>query len=542
MLALAAGPLRAQRVLGSGQAPDAFLVPRGTARISLSQSFDGFAERYDADGKRQPLAAAYNAQSFGAANLPALRAADQDVRTLSGLSLSLGTLNTRADALVRTARFDLDVGLASWLTIGATVPYVLTRVDVAALLNESGLGANAAVNPVRSGLSQTTQKAAVDSNRALAAQLDTAAARLQRQLTGCTPASACDAIQALLGEAAGYRAALERTFGTAPGSGAAFVPANNSAVQQAIDQRLSDFSGRVRTQLMENSDLIVSRPFAPEIPVTTSDLDLLATTDLAGVVGGEIGAIEHGHLGDVELRARVRLLDTFGGNADRRLSPRGFNLRAAVTGTFRLGTGRPDSPDEFFDVGAGDGQDDVEVGATADALFGSRAWVSVTARYTVQMADRLPRRITDSPADAFPEAFRLQTVDRDLGDAMQLEVAPRYALSEYFAVEGYYSFRRTEADTYAGVFDLTSEQTGGDPLTLDAATLGVGTGQREHRVGWSLVFSTLRGAHGRRPRLPIEIAFSHADVVRGSGFVARTSTSRIQMRAYTGLLGGRPTP
>jgi hypothetical protein len=548
LLALAAAsPVRAQRVLGAGESADAFLVPGGAARFTIAQSFSGYSERFGIGGVRESLAARYNATDFGATNVPALRALDADVRTLAGVGVSLGRLETRVNQLVRQTRLDLDVGVARWLNVGFTFPFAFTRTDVSATLNASGSGGNVGRNPVFFAANSADREAAAARNRSLAVQLDTAAARLGRKRAsecgGANPGGNCAVLLELTNQAIAYRAAVERSYGTSIGSGSQIVPRSGSAAQTALEARLAQLSAAIGAQLGE-ADPVSARPAAAaDVPLVTPDLDSIAATGLLGVEGGDgaFGVIEHAHVGDMEVRVRSLVFDTFGGRAERRLTPTGFNVRAVVTGTFRFGTGSPDLPYELFDVGSGDGQHDVEGGVTLDALFGSRAWASVSARYTVQLSDELPRRITDSPMDILPERFRERVVGRDLGDVLHLELAPRYSLSDHLGVAAFYAYRRKGEDAYTGTFPVPADDTfAGTALTLDAATLGLESAQQEHRIGWSVTYSTLRSVNLRRARLPLEVSFSHMQVVRGSGFVPKVSTNRAQLRFYSGLLGGPP--
>ena len=547
LLALAAAPsARAQRVLGAGESADAFLVPGGAARFTIGQSFSGYTERFGIGGVRESLSAQYNATDFGATNFPALRALDADVRTLAGEGVSLGRLETRVNQLVRQTRLDLDVGVARWLNVGFTFPFVFTRTDVSATLNANGSGGNLGRNPVHFG-STTARDEAAFTNAALASQLQSAASRLdekrQNECGSSTTGGNCQVLQQLVNDANAYRAAVVRSYGTSVGSGSTIVPRRGSAAQTALEARLTALSAAIGAQLGETNPVSVRPVGAADVPLVTPDLDTIAATGFLGVSGGDgaFGVIEHGHVGDMEVRVRSLIFDTFGGRAERRLSPTGFNARAVATGTFRFGTGSPDLPYELFDVGSGDGQHDVEAGVTLDALFGSRAWASVTARYTVQLSDELPRRITESPTDILPEAFRERVVGRDLGDVLHLELAPRYSLTDHLGVAAFYAFRRKGEDAYTGTFQVAADETfAGTALTLDAATLGLESAQQEHRIGWSVTYSTLRSVNMRRARLPLEVSFSHVQVLRGSGFVPKVSTDRAQLRFYTGLLGGPP--
>ena len=80
---------------------------------------------------------------------------------------------------------------------------------------------------------------------------------------------------------------------------------------------------------------------------------------------------------------------------------------------------------------------------------------------------------------------------RDLGDVIEFEVTPRYLPNDEFSVSALYRYRSKDADTYEGTFQVSSAD--GTPLSLNAATLGLGTEQTEHQFGFAVTYSTVRG-------------------------------------------------
>ena len=243
-------------------------------------------------------------------------------------------------------------------------------------------------------------------------------------------------------------------------------------------------------------------------------------------------------MGDIEVGAKLILLDTFGSGA---VSPslRGAGaLRLAVAGIYRLPTGQLDLPWEFTDVGTGDRQADIEVRGFVDAALGSRLWTSAVLRYGIQRPDRLVRRIPDRVGDPFPEIAREHEVSRDLGDFVELEVAPRYVPNDAFALSVLYRYRSKGKDTYAGAFDVTS--TDGTPLSLDASVLGIGTAQTEQLLGLALTLSTVRGYALRQAMWPLEVSLVHTRVMSGRGGVASQASTGVVLRLYRPWFGGNP--
>jgi len=113
-------------------------------------------------------------------------------------------------------------------------------------------------------------------------------------------------------------------------------------------------------------------------------------------------------------------------------------------------------------------------------------------------------------------------------------------LNEFVALAGRYAYRRKFADAYAGTFPVSDLN--GQSVTLDAATLGLGTEAREHRFGGSVTYSTVAAFERGRARIPLEISYLHFQTTRGAlGFVPKLSEDQVQVRVY-GRLFGRWTP
>src|SRR5690606_4920899 len=123
-----------------------------------------------------------------------------------------------------------------------------------------------------------------------------------------------------------------------------------------------------------------------------------------------------------------------------RLTPRGMHLRLALVGGARLATGSPPDADRPFDPGTGDGQTDLIGAAHLDLVFGGRFWATVTGRYVQQMEDRLTMRVAPRTTVLAPLASRYE-IDRDLGDVVELEVAPRLVLGRYVSIGARYAYR-----------------------------------------------------------------------------------------------------
>jgi hypothetical protein len=339
-------------------------------------------------------------------------------------------------------------------------------------------------------------------------------------------------VQALVDAARAFASGVARTYGIGADTakGAAFVPLANSTLQTAIAARVASLNASFKTYIPGAG--VWESPAPASTPLSAT----VANDSITRALGTQpIGLVERSHLGDIEVGARVLLLDTFGGNATARAAGRRTGFRFAVGGLVRLGTGQLDRPNELVDVGTGDGQTDIEANAAADFVFGHRLWTSVAARYGMQMKDEQLLRIPDVAHNPFVGAWREQTVSRDLGDYMELEASTRYVYNDYLSASLNWLYRRKGEDQYAGTFSVTDPND--EPVSLDASVLGIDTEQSEQRVGGGVSFSTLRAFDRGRANVPVEIQILHSQTISGSGYVPKRFSTQVRLRYYTRLFG-----
>jgi len=141
-------------------------------------------------------------------------------------------------------------------------------------------------------------------------------------------------------------------------------------------------------------------------------------------------------------------------------------------------------------------------------------------------------------SDPFPEAVREREVSRDLGDFVEMELAPRWVPNDAFAFSALYRYRRKARDVYSGTFDAVSVD--GSPLSLDASVLGAGTEQTEQHLGFAVTFSTLRGYTLRESRFPLEVSLVHQSVIGGRGGIPRQASMGLVVRLYRPTTGSDP--
>lgn len=536
----------AQSILGPGES--ALTVPRGVVRTSILIDLARYDERFSVGGKAEPLGTDFSVDALGARQLPSLLAAQQNLSTLTGqpaVTLSLGRLFVTEDARVTTIPLQVELGVTRWLTLVGVMPIVRTRNTVSLATGDDATAVNAAVNPQ---LETATQAAALAANQRVLSQVRSARDSLQNTFTRCQAnagsSSLCPGVlanpsqtQALIDAASVTETALAQTYGGGSETPSSFVPLIGSALQAAVDARLAtlstSFDGYIGT-----SGAITDRPAAALGPLTGAQAQAAFATDFFNA--DPIRSIDRIGIGDMEVGAKILLLDAVSGSASTKRGPIG--LRLAVAPIFRIGTAGSNAPFNWFDIPLGDGQNDVEVRGYADVLLGRHLWASFIGRYTWQLKDVEIMRIIDTPSDVYAPAFREREVTRDLGDYFELEARPRYVINAYAAISGMYLYRHKREDSYTGQYLVPASETGGlGDVTLDASTMNAETEAIEHRVGAGLTFSSVPAFARGRARIPVEVSVLHLQSVRGfGGRTPKQQSDQVQVRFYTRIFGASP--
>ena len=535
-----ASPARAQRVLGPWE--DATIAPRGTLRAEIATEWSRANERFRRTGSGvEPLGADFTRDSLGVFEIEALRGLRPQLEALSGLGavpVTLGGLQVRVERTAYTTPITLELGVTSRFAIRAVIPYVKNRVEAFSFPNAGRTG-NVGVNPALEIEGARTQ------NTLVVTELQAAALTLQDELTRCLGSTdpTCDAVnadrtaaEALVQTTGAVAGSVAGVYGSDVVPGSPFVPVAGTPVETAVNNRLTSLNDQFTTLLgsAPAGQWIGARP-VPAAPLALTDFQRALTDPAFGIAARPLADVEHSHLGDIEIGAKLVLVEP------RRAPgapPPTAGLRLAVAALYRLPTAQLDLPDDFADVGTGDGQPDLELRGFLDVLAGPRFWASAVVRFGTQMADEPTLRIIDAPAMPFPALFRTQTVERDLGDFVEVEVAPRWVPNETFSVSANYRYRSKAEDMYGG-FRGSVTGPGGVDVPLDAATLGIGTAENEHRLGMGITFSTVRGYALRRSRWPMEVSLIHTQVMRGEA-VPKTFATAVSFRFYRRLFGANP--
>ncbi|MGQ0713196.1 MAG: hypothetical protein ACT4PJ_05635 [Gemmatimonadaceae bacterium] len=507
LAALASPAALAQGIHAFGD--DALVLSRGVARLGFAPTWTTFNQRYTIDGQAEPFGIDFVRETLGVAEFPVLSPVADQLRALSGLSnvrLSFGQTRADVDASILTVPFSAELGIGGRLSLGVVVPIVRTRTQVLISPNSSVTGGNVGINPA------LESEDARRRNDALISQFEQAAGTLRGLIVACGDPSNTDprCPQARTPEAAELADAAEAFAGGIADvydeTQGLFVPVSNSALDEAIRARVAGFVESFAD--FDIADITVAGPMAASI-LGSADVRRLLTDPAFGIQSEPLGTRTSTSLGDIEIGAKLQLVNTV-----RSDTVRGSGLRGAIGATFRLGTGSADDPDDFGDVPSGDGQNDIEARTHWDIFLGSRLGLGLAARYVLQLPDREIARIAD-PHQLFPAFWRRQEVERDLGDIVDVEVTPRIALGDFFSFMAQYRVRRKAEDRHTGRFDVTNDL--GDPVTLDASILDRETEQQEDRVSIGLGFSTLASVARGRSRIPLEVFFQYGQSIRGSG-------------------------
>lgn len=551
IIAVFAVPVHAQRVLGVGD--DALVLPRGVLRVRTIGQWTSFNERYGMDtpgrtnGALEPLGIDFTLDTIGVREFPNLANLQAGLRSLTGnpnFGLTLG--NTRVNLNDRAAAipFVVEAGLSQRFSIRVQIPYVKTTSSVFFGVNtnqrEGNLGFNPALaNTIAAGVNTTMYN-----------QFTAAAAQLSASLAACQGSSApqCAPLnaqrgnaQALIASSSAFAGGVDQIYsgGSAGITFASpFVPITGTDAQLAIEARVAAF--RALYASFGVNSITSTGPFAAQNRLTLTDAQTILSDPAFGVAADPLQTTTRGHIGDIDVGGTFLVFDSFGNSSEARMSPGGLNFRASAGGVVRLPTGQSDSPNNFVDIGTGNGQTDLEGRLYADLLVGSHFWQSFVVRYNDQLADNQFMRIIDLPNKELAPLYRRQKVRRDLGNAFEFETSPRIVLNDFFAVSGQYLYRHKGQDHYTGTFAVDSAVTGFADITLDASTLDLETETTEHRLGGGISFSNLFAFQEGKAKIPFEVTYLHWQTVKGAGGnQPKFFTDQIQLRLYARLFGGK---
>ncbi|MBW3630945.1 MAG: hypothetical protein KY464_16840 [Gemmatimonadetes bacterium] len=219
---------------------------------------------------------------------------------------------------------------------------------------------------------------------------------------------------------------------------------------------------------------------------------------LVGTFGDSIvGSRGRWHPGDLEIDARVMLLDGVGGEplpAGRR----GIAYRLALAAGVRLPTGTESDTVAIIRRDVQAGLAGAQIGLLGDAFVGRRWWIGFGVREVFLPAASVLRRVV--PPDApLSRANSPEEVDWNPPDTLELRVTPRYRIARSISIGGDYRVGWLSASSHAG----------------SAAGVLDTPGGLAQRVGLGLRFTSLPAYAGRETGLPIEAMLSYSRSLSG---------------------------
>ncbi len=523
--------VRAQTLGGTSETFDASVAPRHSFRFSAFNSWTRFDQVYglSSDGKTRPLGALFSSDSLGSTEIPALQPVENTVRALTGnpaLRLSLGKLTTSASSRVVQTPLALEYGVTNRLSLGLMVPFVITRTTVIPSMNPKGNEASVGPNPAQLTGNYNLTSYVVQ-------QLRNAATGLSRTLANCeTNASSSPDCPNLLAHASDAQSLVTSTnsfatnlgtlYGTSASSpGSAFVPIAGGTIEGQLAARVAGFNSEYQSLAPNGSFNIPSQFAGANAPIAYNQLDSL-TVQQYGI--DSLGTTRRLGLGDIEIGGAYQLFDRLGDTSAARRG--GVRARAALTGVVRLGTGTPPAPNEYFDLGTGQGQTGVRVGGALDLRAGRRIGATMAAHYEYQITSAHRDNGATAGATIFP--LRLPfAADWKPGNVYQLEIQPRLFATEFFGVSAHYVVHHQADDLVTPLRargDTTATVLQAPYISRPAFT--------EQRFGLSFTYSSLESYSHGRSIVPLEIRWVHLETIHAAGIVPKYFTDQLGFRLY----------
>lgn len=515
VLASAAGDL-------GGQVLEETLVPRGQLRLQANPVFSTWDRRFGraADGStgRERLGEDLT-DPRGLAVLPGADLLIDHVRDLTGDATydpGIGPVEGRLAHDVTRIEFGGHLGVTDWLTVGVVVPWTQTRTALDLNLRADTISPQLGVNP---GIADATGV------QAYLASLTTASGSAQanaQSVCGGGPGASCTAAQQLADRTAAFLASAEGAYGAA-----AVFPYTGSPAAGALAAVSSALDADLRAAGM--AGITAPMVFASEL-LTANLLRTLPATSGAGIDGAPLGS-RRGlwQTGDVEVSALARLI-AVGTPGDRRYA------RLLGGALVRLGTGAPEEPDVFLDVGTGDGQTDLE-----GRLIGQVGWgrfaLDASVRYGSQRPSTLVKRVAPLEVPVPPLATRA-SVRWSPGGYIALDAAPSLRLTRGLRLTGTLRYFEKARDRYEWTMPGDAS---GMPYSVDV--LARESGVTVMRVGGGLRYDTVglwRDGEASRP-LEIHVRLVHA-IAGGGGHTPVSTRVEAGLRLFRRIWGDSPTP
>jgi hypothetical protein len=546
LAALAAVPAaaEAQRVLGPSL--DATTLRRGTLRTMILSENILLNGRWN-QGTAEPLGAGLSV-NLGPEAFTELATIRDLMGTLgvSDVNPSLGS--TRVDLRQRLAltRLGFDYGVTDRVMLRVQAPFVRVRAE--GQLRLDGSSASAGINPSLNGLPGATNIAA--GNRAVVDAYAAAASALTARRDACAASAGahpeCGTItaeaalvNATIARASQFASALTTIYGAQGlGTGQPFVPLAGSTLETSLgavgDGLRDNFTRWGVTNVTAGTGL----PLGAQVPLIAAEMANLISAPLGeGYEAQDIGKSSRQDLGDIDIGVTVKLFDAFAGDSARRAA-NSFGIRQSLGLTYRLGGGNFDIPDDFIDLGTGSGHDAIALQSITDVIISEKWWATIGLGWARGAAHERVIRVPLLNGVDLIGADRQVPVRITPANMLELRVAPRWNVNDYFGIGAEWRFRTRGEDDVVALGAPGIVPPSGATVNEGYGAMNTPSNSNEHRWAWTLGYSTLAAESRGKAGLPIEIGYTHEQsIASGRGVVPRRWEDRIQIRYYTRFLG-----
>ncbi|HVZ78512.1 MAG TPA: hypothetical protein VG818_11070, partial [Gemmatimonadaceae bacterium] len=509
---------------------DATVVPKGLLRLDAMSAWTRYDSRFAPPGSPKstlPLGAPFSSDSFNLTTYPLLGAAQGAITQMAGapFRLSMGAVRSVADARVVTTPLAAEYGLTRRITIGAMIPLVRTRTTLFVRANPAGNEGNVGPNPAMVNASALRQDSLV------AAQLSGAAQALQQALAACQSNPNANAncgtllarpsdVTALVQQANTFATSVALVYGSSgTGVRSPVVPIASSSTDAAIRQRLVQLDSSFRA-FLNGGPMITASPVAAAGEAGVSDIENIVHS-VTGI--DSLRNFDHIGIGDIELSAKVLLVDQFTDS-----EPHGLATRATFTGTYRLATGQGPTPTNPLDIGTGNGTAQLEGRVATYSQFGRHFGLGATAQLTHSLKSApgpspipadLPFGVPYIPkyTPAAPSSWEITVAPR-------LQVTP--ALGAYLA----WGLQHFDASSTAmPSLPFTTALLGGPGAYHDGIYSAAGN---TRTIGFGVTYSTLLAFERGAKQLPVDIGFTHLEASAGQAMMPKFFRDQIVVRLY----------
>ncbi len=529
----------AQRVLGPTL--DATTLRRGMLRTMLQAENTLLNGRWN-DGLAESLGAGLSV-NLGGALIGSLSEVDAYLAGLNRADAVSSLGRSRVDLRQRFAvtRLGLEYGITDRISVFAQAPFVRVRAESQLRLDASE--ASAGLNPLRQG------SGVAAANRAVVDAYTNAVQSLTQRRDDCVAnAGSHPECASILSEATQVDLAILRGSQLAAafvgiygaqglGDGERYVPLETSIPHVALMGigifLQQDFE---RWGVTDVTDL-TGFPAGASAPITASELEALIAASDSGV-GARIPArSSRQDLGDVDFGITLKLFDAFEGDSARLAAGR-FGIRQSLRLTYRLGGGNFDLPDDLIDLGTGSGHDAIALHSNTDFIFNEKWWATVGLGFVRGATHERDVRLPLLAGVDLIGLDRQTRVRIQPANVIELRVAPRWSLNDYFGIGGEWRLRTRGRDKVTDLAAAPISPALAGELPFGDGAINAPSNSNEQRWAWTIAYSTLASNARGKAGLPLEIGYTHEQSISSSkGIVPRRWEDRLQIRYYTRLFG-----